>query len=844
MIDESEFSVSYLDLLATTATRYVSPRDGMDVPHCLCLNVSCSTISYALFGNNTLTAPHNLTIILGPGTHVIDYGGIELHNATYISFIGSESTIVECHNNLTIDDCSLSNILIKNSSFVNFYGITFQNCQSVSSFIHVERSNSVIFDRCTFRNNPRGAFHLYETHSIAFRTCTFVDNVQVPLSDLPHCNQINSNDIFFLDSRATAGAISVYSYKHSLKLLIADSTFIRNSALDDDDDAGLPRALLTFGHGGAIFIRFVESSDSIVCITNSLFVNNTAQTNGGAIQLSAANSSTNNVIHVYDTQFIGNNCTIDTCTGGAIGIDYFKHSNLNFLTFINCSFRDNLASAGGAIALLTSVPTTLEDKERRAIWFNNCTFDHNIARHDGSALSFLSTTSINSLRFPVYIDQCGFLRNVALFSAEQITHSVSTFRIDLYFINETLFYDNFGGGLKLIESQIKLIDQLVLSHNFANDGGGIALYGKCILQLYANSILIFSNNYALNNGGGLYVEYITSDFIFSILNRGCFMQYEDLLEDVPPDQWATNVQFISNTAGIAGAAIYASDMSRCQWFGEDSNATRLIHNTPIFVPIEGYNSPFNFSGNRLARVNSSNITQVALSTNAYNLEVVPEDINVSIYSYMENAKFRLSALDQLNNTREAVWQVDAPLENEPLGAISSNTTSYSYDIPSEEYFMNEASSNDSITLTFSIFSVSSLVQPVILDLPVSTCHPGYMYNNVTGDCQCTNNARQIVRCDKSNRYFYVKEGQWVYTNGSITVFKATIPSYLNCEREQNLPGCLFRFDEPNSQCAQGRTDILCAQCQTNYSLTMDLLTCSNNCNDIAAGVLFIVICEF
>ena len=35
-----------------------------------------------------------------------------------------------------------------------------------------------------------------------------------------------------------------------------------------------------------------------------------------------------------------------------------------------------------------------------------------------------------------------------------------------------------------------------------------------------------------------------------------------------------------------------------------------------------------------------------------------------MYSYSESVMFELSAVDQLNNSREAVWQVDAPLETE------------------------------------------------------------------------------------------------------------------------------------------------------------------------------------
>ena len=54
----------------------------------------------------------------------------------------------------------------------------------------------------------------------------------------------------------------------------------------------------------------------------------------------------------------------------------------------------------------------------------------------------------------------------------------------------------------------------------------------------------------------------------------------------------------------------------------------------------------------------------------------------------------------------------------------------------------------------------------------------------------------------------LKEGLWVgsgeeYSNGLI--FAPAIPGFLNCTNEGNLPGCLYTFDDPDSQCADGRT---------------------------------------
>ena len=66
----------------------------------------------------------------------------------------------------------------------------------------------------------------------------------------------------------------------------------------------------------------------------------------------------------------------------------------------------------------------------------------------------------------------------------------------------------------------------------------------------------------------------------------------------------SNISFTNNTAGEAGAAIYASDMSRCLWYGPVYPNTEK---QPIFVPVDGYNSPFTFMSVHDAYVDTVNI---------------------------------------------------------------------------------------------------------------------------------------------------------------------------------------------------------------------------------------------
>lgn len=54
--------------------------------------------------------------------------------------------------------------------------------------------------------------------------------------------------------------------------------------------------------------------------------------------------------------------------------------------------------------------------------------------------------------------------------------------------------------------------------------------------LEERSEVLFTENFALDKGGAMYVEDVSYDFI-QILNRGCFLQYLSDNEDLPPNDW-------------------------------------------------------------------------------------------------------------------------------------------------------------------------------------------------------------------------------------------------------------------------------------------------------------------
>ena len=196
----------------------------------------------------------------------------------------------------------------------------------------------------------------------------------------------------------------MYARYDSLNLLISKCTF-ENNAARPNINSGLPRALLPYGHGGAIILRFITTNHSLVCIQDSSFLNNTAEANGGAIQLSIANDATYNNVIFRNCQFDRNTCTLDTCTGGVVGIDLFQGSVFNQVHFLNSNFTENMADAGGVLSLLTRSEAHPElDQERNPLLFQNCLFERNQAKQDGTVLSIFSVSLVNELGFSVFFE--------------------------------------------------------------------------------------------------------------------------------------------------------------------------------------------------------------------------------------------------------------------------------------------------------------------------------------------------------------------------------------------------------------------------------------------------------
>ena len=389
--------------------RSVDLEVGANVSECLNGSVPCKTLHYALHGTAESSNVKDLVIELSNGTYVFT-DSLAIVNSANVTILGAGvgETIFNCGEFGEGDErvCDYRNLQIRNSSRVYVYGVTFTRCGPVTSSVYVAFSDSIFFKNCVFRDSLSPSLLIHNTPTVVLDSCRFSGNhpaYLTPNITRNTCYFSGSKGIFFTDNRTTSGGISFYIQDLRTTFLLINCTFSNNSARPDYD-VSLIRRSETYGHGGALNIRLLHSSNSVVCILNSTFVGNSAQAHGGGMVLSLAGSASNNKFVISHSRFENNFCTAKKCTGGGVGLDLLAGSQFNTLEILDTTFTGNRADAGGAIALSTSVSAEVSDEGLSdKLVLKECLFEKNEAFFEGTALGAYSLTHTDQIGIPLEI---------------------------------------------------------------------------------------------------------------------------------------------------------------------------------------------------------------------------------------------------------------------------------------------------------------------------------------------------------------------------------------------------------------------------------------------------------
>ncbi|KAK3274661.1 hypothetical protein CYMTET_17166, partial [Cymbomonas tetramitiformis] len=350
-------------------------------------------------------------------------------------------------------------------------------------------------------------------------------------------------ECLFSENKGTSGGAL---YADVGRILFRNCTFVNNTA----ESAG-----------GAVYISSLTPSihpNSVHClIINCSFEHNVAVVGG------AFNSINSGSLDIRDCKFVGNNATGLNSNGGAVSIEYIE-SNLYdsqvgsepVVLISETLFHGNTASAdtmatysdiqpelqggGGGLSIINRFTPTL----RASLSDVHC--KGNTALLGGGAL-FGGDTQIR-------LQSSEFTENTASNGGGIAVHDTVRTRMAFILIDRNRAVDtasSSGGGLFLMGYSVAICEQCDISYNMATMGAGVALTHFSTLQFISSRLF---ENEALT-GGGMHAAstvkiYLTDSQI--ALNRA-FTSHPDIIGGaaLPPDD-------VLQPGGGGGYALFES----------------------------------------------------------------------------------------------------------------------------------------------------------------------------------------------------------------------------------------------------------------------------------------------
>ena len=481
------------------------------------------------------------------------------------------------------------------------YSIFDHNKAGVGGAIY-QQIGKVKLNHCSFFENyakyAGGAVAVNVKSVLGVVNTTFISNTQISASIL------NTSDgggaIFLFES---VGNISKSTFENNFAVVtggairsvycsmnIEDSTFQNNSVSDKVQGSG--GALFLYGNStvkisnvlfskcnaffGGVIGRFANSTSIIMSnssviantgtaifiatgdtleINNSTFFNNSSTRNGGAVECKA-----NCVVKMVNSKFVHNK------SGGAGGVVALgkdrtnsKDKRISNLTVLNCTFTDNFALRGGAIAPFFSVVKIVDSN-----------FLQNIASIGGVVFSMGNLIMKN----------CYTSNNTALEEGAVIyTANGTLLMTDCQVFNNTS--NGIGGVLYSDKSEVVITASIFKTNTARQSGGVMNVAGGTIILKNSSFVKNFAQISAAVLGASREaVINITQSFCFG--NKAEFSTGLISISDTKIIISDTNIS--SNSGSNCGAIRIATnsilELYKCQI--EGNNAERQVGALCIF----------------------------------------------------------------------------------------------------------------------------------------------------------------------------------------------------------------------------------------------------------------------
>ena len=397
-----------LEARGFSISRYVEPSVGVDSTACLMSSdgsAPCKTINYAVEQENGTTAGRagNISVTLLPGEHHLPFR-LQITNSSYIRIRGLDpsTTFITCTKFPNMDlPCSFDGVDLQRSRMLWISNITFTRCGPITVAFFLEDVSDLIIEDCIFEGNLASPILARDIGNAYLVRNTFRDNRLAQLNDnvtqFP-CTRIE-RELFFFSSVRTAGAISMTVSNSPVHLFVWQNMFLNNSAHPNLKNDPLPARLKPLGRGGAMAVKLVNASNSHMCIKDSEFIGNSAETAAGAISYSGARLSTNFSITLWNTLLEDNRCEDEMCVAGALHFQTDAQENefdVNVVSIYDSVFRRNAAGIGSGFVGFTATSQSF-------YYCLNTTFEANTGRFEGGVIAVLNFANFTMARTRLWL---------------------------------------------------------------------------------------------------------------------------------------------------------------------------------------------------------------------------------------------------------------------------------------------------------------------------------------------------------------------------------------------------------------------------------------------------------
>ena len=635
---------------------------------------------------------------------------------------------------------------------------------------------------------------------------------------------IGSGVLFLFYNQKTLASVSDYS------LSISKSTFFENHAsikyqnflnkLHCVSEIYKNSSCMPVVSAGGLTILYTQT-DARATVTLS---NNTFQLCSGhlagAILIVRFNSSVDSKTIIKNSRF-DSNSIVQYCHGAAIAaVLYFDNNELNTtykplaitnVTFSSNGFSFNWNSGAIDIAVINVNNVELILHPKIELIFRKLLFHSNFAFNFGACM-FAAVYPDSMANFVhMLFESVIAYNNPNIFWLPQTEKYILVSLFYLSNIHVTIngtianpgnFSYNYGSVFVIMNSNVYLEGHLYFDSNIGHNGAALLLKGDSYLYLKKGLSANFSNNAVQSLGGAICATGASSFH--------CTIQ---LLSNDTAD---ISLNFINNTAELAGNAIYSTRLYECSII-KGTFVENLTHYYSTIIK------------NASLTDISSVAEKISFCNPEQKYEVYPGGtihIPISVYDYNNSPTFAVIIVEESDSRKVNWWFSDSY----DTFVIKKNCTVINLKVNASDVSTRSKSS-------LFLFTITEENKVIAANVLLKKCPLGFQLDSNTGTCICSDIIKQKLSCNISSITFRKPSNVNIWLGTDQTGRKLFVgycnPSYCNIGSQFdtlhfNTTGSYLSSSETSKTmplCFGSRKGILCGECITNYSVVFGSSEC-------------------